>query len=268
MKISIITPTYNSENTILRNAKTIISQTYKDFEHIIVDNLSKDNTLQLVTDIYKDAGLSEKLKIISEKDTGISDAFNKGIHASIGDVIAILNSDDSYYHEDVFSQVVSELNNDHILFVHGDIYFVDQKFGSNIRHPLPNKVMSGCVFNHQTMFIKRAVYNKVGLYNTEFLQSMDFEFYCRIIKHYDIAKISVYLSEKPLVRMHAGGISWRNEFVSIEEEKKALMLNGFWNNQGKKFYYSRKLRAHLKVFFNAIGFQFIVKLWRKLKWKN
>jgi len=106
------------------------------------------------------------------------------------------------------------------------------------------------------------------LYNTDFLQSMDYEFYCRIANNYDPEKISVYISEKPLVKMFAGGISWRNEFLSIEEEKKALKLNGFWNYQGKKFYYSRKLRAKFKMFFNVLGLQVIVKIWRKFKWKN
>ena len=268
MKISIITPAYNSENTILRNTQSIISQTYKEFEHIIVDNLSKDNTVQLIKNDYNDAGLSDKLKIISEKDSGISDAFNKGINAAKGDVIAILNSDDSYYYENVFSQVIDTLNLNDILFVHGDIYFSDPRFGSNIRHPLPIKFMRGYQFNHQTMFIKKEMYGRIGLYNAEFLQSMDFEFYCRIAKHYDPARISVYLNEQPLVKMYAGGISWKNEFISIEEEKKALMLNGFWNKYGKNFYYSRKTRAKLKSFFYKIGLQIVVKIWRKFKWRN
>ena len=268
MKFSIITPTNNSGNTIIRNAESIIKQMYKEFEHIIIDNLSEDNTVQLIKNIYEKEGLSSRLRVISEKDFGISDAFNKGIKASTGDIIAILNSDDSYYDENVFSRIINVLQVDEKLFAHGNIYFVDPRFGSNIRHPLPTKIMRSYQYNHQTMFIKKELYNSVGLYNTDFLQSMDYEFYCRIANNYDPEKISVYISEKPLVKMFAGGISWRNEFLSIEEEKKALKLNGFWNYQGKKFYYSRKLRAKFKMFFNVLGLQVIVKIWRKFKWKN
>ena len=77
MKISVITPTFNSEKTIAKNVESILKQSYKDFEHIIIDNLSSDKTLEIVRQLYKD--LPSNLRIISEKDTGISEAFNKGI---------------------------------------------------------------------------------------------------------------------------------------------------------------------------------------------
>ena len=97
MLISIITPTFNSANAIQETVKSVISQTYGNFEHIIVDNESKDNTLDLIKNIYINAGIYEKLKIVSEKDDGISDAFNKGIANSSGEIIGILNSDDIFY---------------------------------------------------------------------------------------------------------------------------------------------------------------------------
>ena len=77
--ISIITPTFNSGNTITKNVQSVIAQSYKEFEHIIVDNVSTDDTINKVETLYQNNGLTEKLKIISEKDNGISDAFNKGI---------------------------------------------------------------------------------------------------------------------------------------------------------------------------------------------
>src|ERR1035438_8928777 len=91
MLISIITPTFNSASSIQETVKSVISQTYGDFEHIIVDNQSTDNTLDVIKNIYKNADLEERLKIITEKDSGISDAFNKGIANSSGEIIGILN---------------------------------------------------------------------------------------------------------------------------------------------------------------------------------
>ena len=96
MKISVITPTFNSEKTIAGNIHSIINQTHKDFEHIIIDNISADKTIELAKNYYLSAGIVDRLIIISEKDNGISDAFNKGIKAASGEIIAILNSDDAY----------------------------------------------------------------------------------------------------------------------------------------------------------------------------
>ena len=90
MKISIITATYNSEKFIKSNIESVNNQTYQNIEHIIIDNKSKDNTLS----IAKKNG--KNLKIFSDNDKGIYDAFNKGINESSGEIISILNSDDFY----------------------------------------------------------------------------------------------------------------------------------------------------------------------------
>ena len=132
MKISIITPTYNSEKTILDNVQSIINQTYKEFEHIVIDNLSSDNTLEIIKNIYLSNNIPDKLRIICEKDEGISDAFNKGINASSGQIINILNSDDHYASSDVFSEVVKAFSNDAFIITHGDVFFDDSVYGSNI----------------------------------------------------------------------------------------------------------------------------------------
>ena len=103
--ISIITPTFNSSNTITKNIQSVIAQSFKEFEHIIVDNASTDDTITKIESLYKEFGLFEKLKIISKKDNGISDAFNKGIQASKGEIIAILNGDDEYFDNSIFERV-------------------------------------------------------------------------------------------------------------------------------------------------------------------
>src|ERR1035437_8279431 len=120
MLISIITPTFNSKSSIEETVKSVISQTYSDFEHIIVDNLSEDNTLDLIKNMYRNAGIEKQLKIITEKDKGISDAFNKGIDNSSGEIIAILNSDDIFYDESILSLINSTLSQPGKLIVHGN----------------------------------------------------------------------------------------------------------------------------------------------------
>lgn len=268
MLISIITPTYNSEKNIDKCAQSVINQTYKNFEHIIVDNLSTDKTLEKIKKIYSTHKLQSNLRIISEKDEGISDAFNKGISFARGSIIGILNSDDFYYSVDVFEKVGKEFLNSEIQIVHGDIYFVDPVYGSNIRKPLKAPMMKGFIYNHTTMFIKKSFYQKLELYDVNYNLSMDFEFYCKISKYSNPDKISVYLTEKPLVQMNFGGASWKNELQSIEEIKSALQKHKLWNLSGKRFYQSRKMRTLVKGFIIKFGMNYLIKFWRNLKWKN
>ena len=268
MKISIITPTYNSEKTILANVQSIINQTYKNFEHIIVDNLSTDSTLHLVKDLYLLNNINSNLHIISEKDYGISDAFNKGITAASGEIIGILNSDDFYFSNDIFEKVVNAFSNPKTLLIHGNILFNDDLYGSNLRKPLLCDVRKAMPYNHPSMFVRKKLYEDVGQFDTKLKYAMDFDFICRIKKHISRLKnISVYLGGEPITVMNAGGASWQNELHSIDESKQILINNGFWNFQAKSFYWLRIIRTRFKAIFNKLNLNFIVKCWRNLKWK-
>lgn len=112
----------------------MLKQSYKNYEHIVIDNISTDQTLRIIKDAYLSKNMLDNLRIISEKDDGISDAFNKGINAASGEILAILNSDDEYYSEDVFELVVNEFSKSNVLFVHGNIIlrmlFMAQTYGN------------------------------------------------------------------------------------------------------------------------------------------
>jgi glycosyltransferase involved in cell wall biosynthesis len=265
MLISIITPTFNSSKSIKGTVESIISQTNKNFEHVIIDNQSSDNTLEIIIKIYKDAGIESKLKIISEKDKGISDAFNKGITFSTGQIIGILNSDDLFYDNSILSLVNTSLSNPDKLLSHGNILFMDELFGSNIRFPLNNDII-GIEFNHPGMFVKREVYSKVGLYNEEMHFAMDVDFFFRLKKKYDnIDGISSYINY-PLVIMKAGGASWKNEIRALKEVKTSLVINDMWNFNSATQYLLRIFRTRIKSILSVIGLQGIVKIWRNIKW--
>ena len=117
MKVSVITICFNSQDTIEDTIKSVISQDYKDIEYIIVDGNSKDNTKSIIQK-YK----SKLAYYISEPDLGIYDAMNKGITASKGDLIAILNSDDVYAFKSVVSEMVDALGNNDA--VYADLVYV------------------------------------------------------------------------------------------------------------------------------------------------
>jgi len=269
MKISILTPTFNSAATILKNVTSILSQTYSDFEHILIDNESSDNTLNLVKKEYSVKNSTEKLQIIGEKDKGIAEAFNKGIELSSGEIVGILNSDDYYYNETVLKKVADAFSEERYLYVHGNIYFYDPLYGSNVRKPLMCPITQALPFNHPTMFFRREVYKQYGRFDTDYNYAMDFEFICRLIKQVDeFYNKGIYIKGEPLVTMAAGGASWRSEIETIEETKRALKKYGLWNFNAKKYYAVRVFRTKVKSLFNRIGAYAVIKLWRRIKWRT
>ena len=268
MKISIITPTKNSEKTILKNLESVIEQTYTAYEHIIIDNLSKDHTLEIIENVYQQNRAGEKLKIISEKDDGISDAFNKGIKNSTGDVIGILNSDDHFYDSLVFEKVAKEFNTGDVLFIHGNIFFEDKLYGSNLRRPLLCPIHYAMPYNHPTMFFRKSVYEMYGTFDISYKYAMDYEFICRLEKLIpDFRKKGIYIDGNPLSVMNAGGESWQNEMKGLKEVKRSLIQHGFWNLDARIRYSNRILRTKLKHVFNILELNAIIKIWRNNKWR-
>jgi len=269
MKISIITPTFNSDENIAANVNSILSQSYNNYEQIIIDNLSSDNTILTIKKLFENSGKTKQLNIISEKDNGIADAFNKGINASKGEIIGILNSDDKYFNDNVFERVINAFNDKKILFVHGNVLFIDSIYGSNIRKPLLRPVTYALPFNHPTMFFRKEIYQEFGVFDTGYNYAMDFEFICRLLKQIDdFYNKGIYLTGEPLVTMAAGGASWKNELDSIEETKRALKQYDFWNFDAKKYYTVKVFRTKIKNLLNRIHANALVKLWRKIKWRS
>ncbi|MCK9424866.1 MAG: glycosyltransferase [Ignavibacteriaceae bacterium] len=268
MKISVITPTFNSEKYFRQNAQSVLTQTYTDYEQIVADNQSQDATLQLIREEYESKRSLERLIVVSEMDSGISDAFNKGIALASGEIIAFLNSDDYYFNEDVFQKVSDAFVNEEILFVHGNIFFEDEKYGSNIRKPLMCPVQQAMPFNHPAMFVRKKCFEQAGLFDTTFRIAMDFELICRMSnKIPKFLEKGIYLTGTPLVFMRGGGSSWLQEKESVVEVKNALQKNKLWNAKAVYYYLLRRSRIILKSFLAKTGLLSIVKYWRQVKWK-
>lgn len=211
MKISIITPSFNSGKTIEETIKSILSQTYKNIEHFIIDGGSKDNTLEIIKKynyldkfaFYLDYGF----KFVSEPDRGIYDAMNKGIKLATGDIVGILNSDDIYFDESVIENVMKIFKENQIDCLWGDlVYFKDDpskfiriwKAGSY----KPGIFKTGWVPPHPTFFVKKEIYEKYGYFRLDFPVAADYEIMLRFLEKY---KIKGYYLPKFLVKMRAGG---------------------------------------------------------------
>lgn len=269
MKISVITPIFNSEKTIKENILSVVNQSYKNYEQIIIDNLSSDKSIDIIKNIYDEFKTNDKLKIISEKDNGIAEAFNKGIKASKGDLITILNSDDYFLTNELFSEVIKIFSDENILFAHGNILFIDEKYGTNIRRPLLCPITKAFPYNHPGMFVRKKIYDDYGLFNESFKYAMDYEFFCRLYKNIsNFSKKGFYIQGEPIAVMRAGGISWQKELDSIYEVKLALQKNHFWNFDAKRNFIFRSIRIKIKIFLTKIKLNKVIHLWRNWKWRK
>lgn len=225
MKVSIVTATYNSASTIKDTFLSVKQQSYKNVEHIIIDGASTDNTIQLLHD------LDHSGPFLSEPDKGIYDAMNKGVKMATGDIVGILNSDDFYPQNDVIEKVVKAFEVGDCDAVYGDLMYVDalqvKKFLRKwIAGDYKKKLfLKGWMPPHPTVFLKREVYEKYGLFNLNFKTSSDYELLLRFMFKNNIR---VKYIPNILVHMRAGGHSnksLRNRMAAHKEDYLAWKSN-------------------------------------------
>ena len=243
MKITIITATYNSAATVRDTLKSVAAQRHSDIEHIIIDGLSKDNTLDIVKEFPHVA------RVVTEKDNGIYDAMNKGVRAATGEIIGILNSDDFYTSPSILEKVAAAFSDPSVDAVYGDLQYV--------KHDDTSKVIRtwkagsykkkhfhyGWMPPHPTFFVRSNLYQKAGLFNTALRSAADYELMLRMLVKHDAH--AAYIPEV-LVKMRVGGLSnasLANRLRANSEDREAWRLNGL-----KPYFFTRWLKPLRKVF--------------------
>lgn len=223
MKITIITATYNSEKTLRDTMDSVLSQTYTDYEYIIVDGLSKDNTIEIIKEY--EPKFNGRMRYISEKDNGIYDAMNKGISLATGEVIGILNSDDLYIDNNIVKDIMKVFEEKNVDCLYGNLYFVDQ-YDTNkiIRTWKGTQYSKGAFLNgwhpaHPTFYVKSNYYKKFGVFDTTFDVSADFELMLRFIEKY---QLSNYYLDRFFVKMRMGGESTGSIAKILKGNKNVL----------------------------------------------
>ncbi len=265
MKVSIIMPTFNSEKTIEKAAQSIIDQNYPLIEYIVVDNMSSDKTIDIIDSLFTRSTI--KPIVISERDKGISDAFNKGIRVASGDIIAILNSDDFYIEPDVVNKVV-EAFRPGVYFVYSSIKYLDLEFGSHIREPGLWDIRKAYPFHHPSLFAHSMLYQDYGLYDLDYKLVMDYEFTMRFYDDFKRGKIKGQYVSGPLVCFSAEGVSNKMEKKTLDEIKRALVKNKHYDFFARVNLFLRQIRILLKEAFSSIGLDIIINKWRLYKWRR
>lgn len=218
--LSIITVAYNSAATIGDTLDSVNAQTFADLEYVVVDGASRDDTLRIV-----EARGKRVSKLVSERDKGIYDAYNKALGLATGDVIGFINSDDFYCDPQALAAVMERFEDPAVESVHADLVYIDKDDTRRItRHWIsgpvtPQRLASGFVPAHPGLFLRRSVYERCGVFDTSYRLSADFEFMFRVLHTFRTP--SVYLP-RIVVKMRTGGATG-GSFASVRRQNDEIL---------------------------------------------
>ena len=233
MKVSIVTVCLNSEKTIKHSLNSVISQDYKNIEHIIIDGGSTDKTIKILNN-YKFTK-----REFFEKGRSLYDSLNFGIKKCRGDLISILHSDDIYNNNKIISKVVKKSKNSKFKIFFGDVVYFNKNNFNKVTRYYPAGNVSRKIFSYGNMpphtgsFYKKEIFVNYGLYNKKFKIAGDFEHLFRLIY---INKLKFKVLNFIVTRMRSGGLSGKNlnSFYIINHE----ILKSFQINKVKTNFYN------------------------------
>ena len=241
IRISVITATWNSADTVAGCLDSVAHQRWQHREHVVIDGGSRDGTLAIL-----ESSREQLATLVSEPERGIYDALNKGIARASGDVIGFLHADDMFGEDDALARVAAAFENPAVDSVFGDLQYVSRQApGRVIRHwtsqPFrPGLLRRGWMAPHPTLYVHRRVYERLGGFNTRYRIAADYDFMLRLFSQPDVHV--VYIPHVQ-VKMRVGGASNRS-FTNIlrksREDLHALRANQIgglgtlaWKNFGK-----------------------------------
>lgn len=241
--VSIITVCYNSEKTIKNTIESVLNQTYDEIEYIIIDGASTDKTCEILKGYDKafEERFGRGIKLVSEPDNGIYDAMNKGIDLSTGELIGIINSDDSYEPDAVEVAVDNIPVNKSDYVIYGGINRYSENGKLISREWYSHEFLDERMIAHPACFVSKSLYEKYGKYDTKYPSAADYEFMLRIKDEKDILFVPVH---KEMSNFTMGGKC--NSLKGYEDKLKML------HDKGKMkglFYLLSRLSLRIRMIF-------------------
>jgi glycosyltransferase involved in cell wall biosynthesis len=227
MKISIITAVYKSAGTVGQAITSVATQSHRDLEHLIIEGASGDDSLAAVQ-----AAAHDRMVVTSEPDTGIYDALNKGIGRAVGDVIGLVHADDYLAHEDVLADIAAAFSDPQVEAVYGDLDYVSKADTTRvIRHWSsgsyhPERLGQGWMPPHPTLYLRRSVFDRIGVYDTQYRIAADYDF---VLRYFSQTQVPPVYLPQVLVKMRVGGESNRSLDRLVRKSREdytALRQNG------------------------------------------
>ena len=227
MKLSLITVTYNCENTLEDTFKSVKEQKCSNLEYIVIDGGSNDRTVEII-EKYRDIITFWS----SSPDEGIYDAMNKGLKKTSGDYVGFLHADDTFFSSVTLSEVMSELREHKPDVLYGDLEYVNSTDISRVIRRWKSCAFSSALLSkgwmppHPTLYVKRSVIRHTGLFDTTYRIAADYDYILRLFTQKGLKFL--YLPVV-IVKMRIGGASNKsisNIILKSKEDIRALRKNG------------------------------------------
>lgn len=261
-KFSIITVTYNSEKTIERTIKSVLEQKNVNYEYIIIDGNSSDRTIEIV-EMYR-SKFGNKLRVISECDEGAYDAMNKGISIATGDLLCFLNSDDQFNGSVLESVYYMYMKNKSVDIYYGNVLYTEiNSKGEKIEIKLNaekniSKIKKGMIFCHQSSFVKRELFDKIGGFDIKYKIAADWEFFLRAY-----TQNATFLYVDNIISIfNAGGLSSNDYSIENHAIRKKYKIFKVFDY----YYFSEILKLKFRKIFKY-RMESIYNILKKLKYR-
>ncbi|MCL5778825.1 glycosyltransferase [Limibaculum sp. FT325] len=230
MKISVVTVAWNAAPTIGHTIDSVLGQTHPDIEHLVIDGASTDRTAEIVRS-YEDP----RIRLVSEPDRGLYDAMNKGLRLFAGDAVGFLNADDRFAAPDTLAQIAAALaTNDAVL---GNLDFVADLTGGQVTRRWRGTPFRRGAFRrgwmpaHPTFYIRRALAERTGAFDTGYRIAADYDFMLRALELGPEAPRVAFL-DRVLVHMMAGGASTSGLGAYLRGNLESLRARQRWLGAG------------------------------------
>lgn len=250
---SIVTINFNNALHLEQTLKSVLNQTFKDFEYIVIDGGSTDNSVAILKE-YEPL-FNGRMSWVSEPDEGISDAFNKGITKAKGILIGLINSGD-FYSDNALEIIANQYQSESFDFFYGDTKKISESgdFVSYVKATKWKAPRKGTPFMHSACFIRKETYEKIGLYNSAYKIAMDIDLLMRV----HVNKLKINFVNSIISYQRIGGLSHQNRIKGFREY---LDINNtyFKNNKLSNYitFLNRIIKSYIAQFVKKINLKSI-----------